>query len=156
MKEVTGDLVAMAESGLFDVIAHGCNIFCTMGKGIAKQIREVFPEAYSADRRTTPGEYNKLGTVTYAEIRTHGLVVVNAYTQPEFWRVGQPRGQVFVDYDAVRMCFRKIKRNWGGTGRRFGIPLIGAGLAGGDWSIISKIIESEMAGEDLTLVHFGG
>ena len=59
-------------------------------------------------------------------------------------------------YDAVRMCFRKIKHIWAGSGRRFGIPLIGAGLAHGDWSIISKIIETEMAGEDLTLVHFGG
>ncbi len=156
MKEVTGDLVEMAEAGLFDVIVHGCNIFNTMGKGIAKQVRAVFPEAYSADMLTTPGDYNKMGTISYAEIRAKGLIVVNAYTQPEFWSAGQPMHRVYVDYDAVRLCFRKIKHNWAGSGRRFGIPLIGAGLAGGDWSIISEIIESEMAGEDLTLVHFGG
>ena len=32
--------------------------------------------------------------------------------------------------------------------------LIGAGLAGGDWKVISKIISEELQGEDYTLVEF--
>jgi O-acetyl-ADP-ribose deacetylase (regulator of RNase III) len=35
-----------------------------------------------------------------------------------------------------------------------GYPAIGAGLAGGDWQLISSIIEEELAGEDHTFVVF--
>jgi len=44
MKIVEGDLIKMALGGEFDLIVHGCNCFCTMGAGIAKTIREYFPE----------------------------------------------------------------------------------------------------------------
>ena len=35
-----------------------------------------------------------------------------------------------------------------------GLPLIGAGLAGGDWTIIEKIIEEETRGEYVTIVRY--
>ena len=47
IKYIDGDLVKEAE--LFDVIAHCCNCFCTMGAGIAPQIKNKFPDAYVAD-----------------------------------------------------------------------------------------------------------
>ena len=34
--------------------------------------------------------------------------------------------------------------------------MIGAGLAGGDWSRIESIIATELAGEDVTIVEFAG
>lgn len=34
MKEVTGDLIKLAQDGQFDVIVHGCNCFCTNGKDL--------------------------------------------------------------------------------------------------------------------------
>ena len=40
MKTRLGDLIEMAVCGDFNLIAHGCNCFCTMGAGIAKGIRE--------------------------------------------------------------------------------------------------------------------
>jgi O-acetyl-ADP-ribose deacetylase (regulator of RNase III) len=40
------------------------------------------------------------------------------------------------------------------SGKRIGLPQIGAGLAGGDWNIISKIIEDELKGEDVTIVIY--
>jgi len=39
-------------------------------------------------------------------------------------------------------------------GMRIGYPLIGAGLAGGDWTIISAIIDEELKGEDHALVIY--
>ena len=35
-------------------------------------------------------------------------------------------------------------------------PLIGAGLTGGDWNIISKIIDEELIDVDHTLVLYNG
>lgn len=149
MKIIQGNLIALAQEGEFDLIIHGCNCFCTMGAGIAKGIKAIFPQAYEADARTQRGERAKLGTCTFAKIKCGdtALVVVNAYTQFD-WRGGGRK----VDYDAVRSCLCWVKKHH--TGSRIGLPKIGAGLAGGDWSIIAAIVEQELSGEDVTLVEF--
>ena len=149
MKTISGDLIHLAKNGDFDLIVHGCNCFCTMGAGIAKGIRAAFPAAFEADVATVKGDRAKLGTCTFAEIDRDGtpLVVVNAYTQFDY-RGSGPK----VDYEAVRSCFQWIKQQH--SGKRIGLPKIGAGLAGGDWARIAAIIEEELAGEDVTLVEF--
>lgn len=149
MKTTSGDLIQLARNGEFDLIAHGCNCFCTMGAGIAKGIKAAFPAAFQSDLATARGDRAKLGTCTFAQVDRSGtpLVVVNAYTQFDY-RSSGPK----VDYDAVRSCFRWIKQQY--SGKRIGLPKIGAGLAGGDWERIAGIIEDELAGEDVTLVEF--
>lgn len=148
MKIIKGNLIELAKEGKFDVIIHGCNCFNTMGAGIAKSIRESFPEAYLIDRKSEYGAISKLGKVTYVnvEIFKRKLTIVNGYTQYNY-RGKKP----LVDYDAVRSVFKSVKIKFGG--RRFGYPKIGAGLAGGDWSVIEKIINEELQGEVHTLVE---
>jgi O-acetyl-ADP-ribose deacetylase (regulator of RNase III) len=150
MKQITGNIVTLANSGLFDVVCHGCNCFNAMGAGLAKTVRDNWPEAYYADLKTVRGDKKKLGSYSMAGIRRDGneFIVVNAYTQ---YRYGA--NVVNADYDAIRDVFRAIKRDFSGT--RIAYPLIGAGLAKGDWGIISGIIETELAGEDHTLVIYG-
>jgi O-acetyl-ADP-ribose deacetylase (regulator of RNase III) len=149
MNVVTGDLLRLALDGRFDVIVHGCNCQCAMGKGIALSIKQQFPEAYDADLRTPKGERAKLGSISTGEIERPParFTVVNAYTQFHW------RGEgVLADYDAIRSAFRQIKQRF--AGRRIGYPKIGAGLAKGNWATIAAIIEEELAGEDHTLVEF--
>lgn len=149
MKKKKGDLIELALNGNFDVIVHGCNCFCTMGAGIAKQIKATFPEAYKADLQTEKGLKEKLGTISFTEVETEKgqLVIVNAYTQFHWKGVGKK-----VSYEAVKNCFKHIKSNF--SGKRIGYPAIGAGLAGGDWNIISEIIEKELTDENHTFVEF--
>ena len=149
MKEVRGNLITMAQNGDFDIIVHGCNCFHTMGGGIALQICKTWPQVYGVDCTTIYGDRKKLGTISSIDISNDNslLTVVNAYTQFRFGRGKQ------VSYEAIRDCFRKIKKSY--HDRKIGIPMIGAGLAGGDWDIISDIIEKEMTGEDITLVLYG-
>lgn len=149
MKKVKGDLIALALDGQFDVIIHGCNCQNSMGAGIAKAIKKEFPEAFAVDQETTKGDRQKLGTITTAEVERNGqpLVIVNAYTQFHY----RGRG-VKVDYDAMSSAFRQVHEEY--SGMRIGYPLIGAGLAGGDWDVISEIIDEELSGEDHTLVEF--
>ena len=59
MKYIKGDLIKLALTGNFEVIAHGCNCMCTMGAGIAKTIKSEFPEAYQADCATEKADKNK-------------------------------------------------------------------------------------------------
>ncbi|MCH8620381.1 macro domain-containing protein [Undibacterium sp. TS12] len=132
MKERTGDLLALALQGEFDVIVHGCNCFCTMGTGIAKSIKNQFPEAHAADQMTLPADHTKLGSYSHARIQRDGrqFVIINAYTQSD-WR---GKG-VKADYAAIRQVFSGVAREF--HGMRVGYPLIGAGLAGGNRALIA-------------------
>lgn len=149
MNIVRGDLIELALAGRFDVIVHGCNCYCAMGKGIALSIKRVFPEAYAADCATVSGDAGKLGTFTVAHVRRGGveLSVANAYTQLH-WRGAGTK----VDYDAVRRAMEAVKRAF--SGKRIGYPKIGAGLAGGDWDRIATLIDAALAGEGHTCVEY--
>jgi len=149
MKTIKGDLIKLALDKQFDVIIHGCNCMCVMGAGIAKVIRNQFPEAYETDLQTEKGAMEKLGTITPATVKRddHEVTVVNAYTQFDYKGSG-----VLVDYDAVRAAMRSVKQSF--SGKKIGYPKIGAGLAGGDWDVIAKIIDAELEGEDHALVEF--
>lgn len=149
MRIIAGDLIALALNGHFDVIVHGCNCHNTMGSGIAASIRRAFPEAHLADSKTKAGSRTKLGTFSAAEVERAGrrFTVVNAYTQFDYGRPG-----VNVDYDAVARAFADIAHAFPRS--RIGYPMIGAGLGGGDWELISKIINGELLGFDHTLVVY--
>lgn len=154
MKHAKGDLLAMARNGEFDIIVHGCNCFCTMGSGIARQIREEYPEAYKVDCETEAGDRNKLGDFT-AVTTKDGFAIVNGYTQYSFNR-GGANEDVF-EYDAFEILLANLLEEAGSS--RFGFPYIGMGLAGGDRERIIAYLEDfaqkvEDRGGSVTLVEF--
>lgn len=148
-RSIQGDLIKLALAGKFDVIIHGCNCMCVMGAGIAKSIKDTFPEAYEADCATPKGERSKLGTISTAKVERggHAFTVVNAYTQFH-WHGEKP----LADYDAIRSAMREVAKQF--AGQRIGYPRVGAGLAGGDWDSIKRIIDEELVDQDHTLVEF--
>lgn len=158
MKKLKGNIINYALDGHCDVLVHGCNCFCTMGAGLAKSIKHIFPKAFQADQNSNyqkvRGEFyqkdarKKLGSYSSSiedNILGGQFTIVNAYTQYSFGR-----GKRHADYDAIRKVFKKIKKDF--TGKRIAYPKIGAGLAGGSWAKISKIIDEELYGEDHTLI----
>ncbi len=148
MKTVKGDLIKLALQGEFDVIVHGCNCFRNMGAGIARQIAKMFPEALSADKATTCGAFNKLGTYSVAHviIEDRELIIINAYTQYKYGKGLQ------ADYKAIEKVFKEIAKDF--PDYTIGIPKIGAGLAGGDWNTIKGIIESMSNASNITYVEY--
>ena len=156
MKTIKGDLINLAERGEYDIIVHGCNCFVTMSAGIAKSIKEKWPHAYEADRETVPGDKDKLGQFTFttatAPTKTGILFIINAYTQFEYWKTKNKKTNV--NYTAIQEVFHNIKASFGERNLKFGIPKIGAGLAGGDWNIIEPLIEKEMQGENIEVVEY--
>lgn len=152
MHEIQGNLVTMALEGHFDVIAHGCNCFNTMGAGIAKEIKERIPVAYEADQLTKKGDIRKLGNFTFAQCVIEGtsFFVLNCYTQFHYGKNHLDGVEKPVDYEAITLCLRKINHIF--AGKSIGLPLIGCGLAGGDWTIVEKIIETELKDMIVTIV----
>jgi O-acetyl-ADP-ribose deacetylase (regulator of RNase III) len=76
-----------------------------------------------------------------------GFVVVDAYTQYH-WRGNRLKA----DYEPIRAVMKEIRLTF--TGARIGYPCIGAGLAGGDWAIISEIINEELSALEHILVEY--
>jgi|SRR5690554_3443309 len=166
MKFIEGNLLDLAEEGRFDIIVHGANCFCTMGSGIARQIKERYPKAYLVDQLTRERDKDKLGKFTQAYVtgfreNTNGVTrnsgwhynftIINAYTQ--YYYGGR---EVHADYDAIKSVFKQIKMLYDMNPQaplRIGIPQIGAGLAGGDWKVIEKIID-DIGFSDLTCVIY--
>lgn len=153
-KEIDGDLIVLAKQGMFDVIAHGCNCFCRMKRGIAPQMAEAFhcndPKYFNLERDEYIGDINKLGQIEYdlfliAE-PDKGIWIVNAYTQYD-WRGEKP-----LDYNALALCLKKINHKF--AGQHIGLPKIGAGLAGGNWTVIKIAIETLLSDCDVTVVNY--
>jgi O-acetyl-ADP-ribose deacetylase (regulator of RNase III) len=109
-------------------------------------MRERYPEAFEADWNTSPGSRDKLGTFTYAALKDK--IVFNLYTQH---RYGIDR--VHVDYDAVRDSLSAMRsyleENCDYDQVKIGLPMIGCGLAGGDWDVVSKIVENTFEDKDV-------
>lgn len=160
LQHAKGNLIDMAEAGLFDIIVHGCNCQNTMGSGIAKEIRERYPRAYEVDSGTVHTYQNpvlKLGN--FSVIADNPIdpkfEIVNAYTQLHYL----PRGVDHFDYESFKLILRKLAVI--APDARYGFPYIGMGLAGGDPDEIKKIIwyfanAIEKTGGSVTLVEFSG
>jgi O-acetyl-ADP-ribose deacetylase (regulator of RNase III) len=120
------------------IIVHGCNDQGVMGAGIAREIRERYPAVYGTylDHMKKYKKADLLGTISVTEVAPDKYIV-NAITQT----LGTGKSRE-VDYDAIARCFEKINDIGEPSDLRF--PMIGAGLGGGNWSIISNIIEHEI------------
>ena len=123
-------------------IAHGCNCQGVMGKGVALQIKQNYPKAYE-DYLKGLDKGAKLGDVIVSDVGNiiQPRLIFNCLTQ---FTYSSRLDIINVDYDAVRSCMLKINKFFEQNDKVYvGMPRIGAGLGGGDWDIISKIIEEE-------------
>jgi len=159
INEIKGDLLKEVTNG---IIVHGCNAQGVMGSGFAKQLKETYPEAYNAYREHYKENYAGKNILRLGEcigaLVTPDILVINAVTQQYY---GRERKR-YVDYDAVRKCFKQIaitacretERRMNNSNEHIqtfaefapsiNFPMIGAGLGGGDWDIISQIIDEEI------------
>tara|TARA_R110000772_G_scaffold17946_3_gene50023 strand:+ start:161677 stop:162156 length:480 start_codon:yes stop_codon:yes gene_type:complete len=153
--EIKGDIITLGQEGKFDVIAHGCNCFCRMGSGLAPQMVKAFNcNKFPLERLIHKGDINKLGQIDWQPVKVNDgqtLIVVNAYSQYTYGSF-QGGSKTPIDYEALTLCLRKMNHRF--HGKHIGLPLIGAGLAGGDWERIKGIIQTEFTKCDVTIVHY--
>ncbi len=128
---IQDDIMNCAEN----YILHGCNAQRVFGAGVALAIKKKYKHAYTAYMKGS----HDLGTVTYSK-DIDGKIVFNCITQ-EFY--GREIGKQYVSYEAIRKCIKRVDIMFseGFLGRHVAMPLIGAGLGGGDWEVIKRIIE---------------
>jgi len=147
----TGRNILTLKADLFEVfeklqevtMVHCANCWHTMGSGIARIVRERYPEAYEADCRTKVGG-DKLGTYSLAKVNQyHNRTIVNLYGQNLCTR--NSLGDRDVSYDAVYDGLRDLFKtcNQAKDVDTLLIPYgLGSDLAGGRWSIIYQMVDT--------------
>lgn len=139
---IKGDLFATDVK----LMVHGCNALGVMGAGVARIVRTKYPEAEAAYIKEIDAGELVLGGVQF--VPTKGKIIANAITQAN---VGSG---LQVSYNAVRKCMKEIKKFMGENNlTKVAMPKIGAGLAGGDWDVLSKIIDDELRGKEVIVYY---
>ena len=132
VKIIKGDMVASYKNNELDAYAHQCNCFCTMKRGIAPLLAKANPDVRKVDNETIGGDKGKLGDFSVAETKGFPLLF-NIYGQYHWskYKVAPNRN---TDYEALQEGLWKVKKHLTNTDKNtLGLPLIGCGLAGGDW-----------------------
>jgi len=139
MKIIEGDITEAKE----EFIIHQVNCRDVMGSGVAKALYEKWPKV-----KTCYHEFNAPFIERNVQDRLLGLmdlvvvdkinhtIVINAYTQNYFGNDGKQ----YTNYEAITKVFTFVSKNL--KIDKIAIPYnYGCGLGGGDWNIVSKIIE---------------
>lgn len=115
-------------------IAQCVNAQGKMNSGVAKAIRDRYPKVWQvySDESAKGGLW--MGRVIGANCGKH--VILNIVGQDKYGY----DGKLYLDYQALRRGIGSINRN---VTQPVAFPLIGCGLAGGDWKLVSEIIEEE-------------
>ena len=134
-------------SAPYGIICHQVNCKGTMGRGIAKTFRLVFPHAYSNYLEVCKNQENLLGHSIFCIEDTGESCCM--FAQADWGGCG-----CNTDYAAFRSCCKEIKKYVDLRYRNMPINMpykIGCGLGGGDWTIVKSILEEEFDGYNVIL-----
>lgn len=151
-----------------DAILHQVNCQGVMGSGVAKQVREKYPFVYQQYKEACDaGEELKSRTrvktplLGYAQVcpkynylfgdeRDHQSIV-NLFAQDKYGY----DGKCYTDYTALQECLKDVNERF--AGKEVALPyLMACHRGGGDWNIVSKIIEETLTDCDVTIYKYDG
>jgi O-acetyl-ADP-ribose deacetylase (regulator of RNase III) len=161
---IDGDLLEIQKTMELDVICHQVNCQGKMASGIAKQIRDTYPQVYreykikcdkmSENREIILGEIQYISLwADFFEKDIKHYHVCNMFAQDHYGYDGKR----YTSYDAFWMCLNKIKLTLQ-PGMTIGFPYkIGCDRGGANWNVIETMIK-EVLGDDFTvyIVHYNG
>jgi O-acetyl-ADP-ribose deacetylase (regulator of RNase III) len=140
-------IVETIEGNLLDfpnginTIAHSCNTQNVMGGGLAKQIKDRYPEVFETDRKAVLNKENSLGYFSFCKLDSNpDKRIINLYTQQEFGTGRQVSYEAF--YNSIDYLFKAINSSPEAHDYVLGLPYgISCGLAGGNWNIVKCMID---------------
>ena len=150
-----------------DAILHQVNCQGVMGAGLAKQIRDRYPNVYEKYKNACMNDKKDcqriasthsmlLGKIQVVHKKDYLVgdpnmdqqVIVNVFAQ-EFYG----RDRRYTDYDALQSCLHKVNERF--AGKTVAIPyLMGCGLAGGSWDVVLSIIAAELSDCDVIIYEY--
>lgn len=173
LTHVVGDIFKMTD---VQVIGHQANCQNTFGSGIAKTIKELYPEAYEADTSAYKLGTNKLGNFSVGDVKfdtrlnRHGTSLCRVYNL-----YGQNLGTDYTkrlnrktDYEALYSALEGMSSSLLQTAMdkmmfdfcrepTIAFPWkMGSDRGGGSWDIVERLIEVAFDGYigDILIVHY--
>ena len=146
VKVVVGSLLDAKEN----FICHQVNCKGIMGGGIALQLRNKYKGLYEEYKDFCDVVQHKLGKVSFYKVEDEpNKYIINLFAQSTIGRGVQ------TDYDALRGCLETVRDAVEGTDFSVALPYnIGCGLAGGDWDIVSRIIDEVFKETEVVLYRY--
>lgn len=150
IKHIQGDIF---KSGS-DVILHQVNCQGMMNTGVAKQVREKYPWVFKSYKymceENANHKDNLLGIAHKVPIDEKRFIV-NLFAQKDYGY----DGKCYTNYNALKKCLQDVNSKC--AGKTVAIPyLMGCHRGGGDWDIVSQIIEETLINCDVTLYEYCG
>lgn len=149
IKIVEGNILDAKE----DVIGHQVNCLGYMGAGLAKQIKAKYSETYSEYKNICDQHKENrtelMGKV-YMAHNSDSKIIANIFSQLD---VG--RNERKTDYKNLKKGLMKVCEYAQKNNLSVALPYkIGCGLAGGNWNIVYKIIDSVFSNYNVTLYEY--
>lgn len=141
-----------------DIIVHQVNCQGVMGSGVARQVREKYPYVFQKYQELCSrykAEHNEkglLGTAQIVKTDSNSMkYIANLFAQENFGY----DGKCYTNYDALRQCLALVSERF--KHASIAIPyLMACHRGGGDWNKVSKIIEEELEGCNVTFYKYTG
>jgi O-acetyl-ADP-ribose deacetylase (regulator of RNase III) len=150
---IKGDATAPQGEGK-KIIIHVCNDMGGWGKGFVLALSNRWKKPESAYRAwyTKNGKL-PLGEVQFVEVEPD-IIVANMIGQAGIYK--DKTGLPPIRYEAIRTNLHKVATYALAQKASVHAPRFGAGLAGGKWEIIEKLIEDEVInrGIEVTIYDF--
>lgn len=142
------------ESGA-DIICHQVNCQGVMGSGVAKQVREKYPEVYKqykilCDYVKNNPKKKLLGARQFIKI-AENKYIINLFAQENYGY----DGKCYTDYDALRKSLEDTKAFFKDSVIAFPY-LMGCHRGGGDWNIVYKMIEEIFGDCEVLICEYNG
>lgn len=133
------------------IIAHVCNDIGGWGRGFVLAISKRWEKPEKDYKQWFASGSAKLGSIQLVEVEEY-IFVVNMIAQSGIYpKSGLPP----IRYESLRKCLSELNFVANLTQATVHMPKIGAGLAGGDWDKIYKIIEEELT-VDVVIYEWDG
>lgn len=128
------------------VLVHVCNDIGSWGAGFVLALSRRWRAPEQAYRAWASGQGDlpfELGQVQFVSVEP-GLWVANLVGQRDIQRKRVRTEVPPVRYEAIREGLARVQAFAQERGASVHMPRIGAGLAGGDWAVIERIIREEL------------
>lgn len=120
------------------IIVHQVNCMGKMGAGIAKEVKETFPECFLEYEKLckTNNKKSLLGTYSIYKINDK-VAIANLFGQ---YMYGKPENGPYTNYEALENAIVKLRNDYPNA-TIVAPDHIGCGLAGGDWDIVFPMLD---------------
>jgi O-acetyl-ADP-ribose deacetylase (regulator of RNase III) len=141
----TGNLLEAETEALVNTI----NTVGIMGKGIAFQFREIFPENYKLYRKAVQAKEIKIGKVFVTQIQTlHGERYIINFPTKTNWKYPSKLEYISQGLDDLKRVIQQLSI------KSIALPPLGCGNGGLDWNIVKHEIENRLSDLNIEIIIY--